>query len=224
LKWDIEEGNNSSLKPLLVALTRFPEKDGLRQYLDAMGLLPNEPGEYSRLDEALTVSDYISELGNIYWFDAETETFPNEHHYLMADIAELSDMQGATFFETPPPEAERETASYQLSARFNGREYRQIAENYGDWYDIEAVLMLLNRIAVDNALNSRFVTLLTDDQTAIVWVVDNNQLARLQQEGLINLSEAQIAMRTGEALANASKREFDVTKWRNRGFLGNTKQ
>ena len=219
MEWDIVEGSNTSLKPLMVALSRFPGQDDLKQYLDSMALLPNAPGEYNQLDEALTAADYISEMGNIYWFDVETGTFPNDHHHLLANIAALSDMQGAAFMETPPAEDEMESASYRITAQFNGKDYQQIAENYGDWYDVEAVLMLLNRIAVDNPLESRFVTLLTGDQTAIVWVIDNNKLDRLQKEGLINLSEAEIAMRTGEAFETIAKSKFDVERWRNRGNL-----
>lgn len=209
LGWQIKEGHHSQLKVLVATLSSYPEPGSLKRYLAAHALLPNKPGEYSRLDTALTVSDYVTELGNIYWFDAETGTFPNNHDHLLAEVAALSGLKEARFTEKPPTDYDAEDEPYLLNATFKGKSYQQVAKNYGDWYDIGAVLMLLNRIAVDQAINSRFVTLPTGDQTATVWTVDNEKLTQLQAEGLIRLSAAEVSMQTGKAFEEEVRKHLD---------------
>ncbi len=205
LGWKIkEEVGYSQLKPLLAALTGYPEAGSLKDHLSDLSLLPNPPdSEYSALDEALTAADYLGELGNIYWFDVETGMFPNEHDYLLAAVAALSGLKDARFSEKPPADYEAENEPYLLSAEFQGKSYRQEAKNYGDWYDVHAVLKLLNRIAVDQKIPERFVTLPTGDQTAIIWVVDKEVLAQLLKEGLITLSRAELSMQEGKIFEKA---------------------
>ncbi len=209
LTWEIQEDNYSMLKPLLMALSNYPEPDSLRSYLDSLEVLPNPPGEYSRLDYALTAADYISELGNIVWFDVETGMFPNNHDYLLADAAALSELRDAEFTEQAPIDYDADDEPYQLRATFNGQHYTQTAKNFGDWYDLHAVLMLLNRMAVDQSLNSRFVTLPTGDQTAIIWVVNDQLLSQLQNEGLIRLSDVELSMQTGKAFEQEMRDKYD---------------
>jgi hypothetical protein len=200
LDWRIkEEAGYSQLKPLLAALSRYPQAGSLKDYLSGLDLLPNPPGEYSRLDQALTASDYISELGNIHWFDVETGMFPNNHDYLLAEIAALSGLKEARFTEQPPQSYEADNEPYLLSAEFRGQSYQQQGENHGDWYDLNAVLLLLNRMAVDQKMGDRFMVLPTGDQTAIVWVVDKETLTQLLKEGLISLSPVGLSMQEGKA-------------------------
>lgn len=208
--WEIKENSFSELMPLIAALSKYPEAGSLKDFLRAQSLLPNEPDEYSQLDKALTASDYLRELGNIYWFDAETGTFPNHHDYLLEQIAALSDLKDIDFAEEPPSDYEAENEPYLLKAEVMGKSYQKEAVNYGDWYDIGAVLMLLNRIAVEQSAESRFVTLPTGDQTAIIWVVENQILTSLLDEGLVRLSPEELSMQTGKAFEVEVKKELEA--------------
>lgn len=197
--WEIEESGFSELKPLISALTGYPDAGSLERYLRAKALLPNKPGKYAQLDDALTASDYLRELGNVHWFDAETGMFPNRHDQLLAEVAGLSDLKEIDFAEEPPSAYEDEDDPYLLKANVGGKWYEQKATNYGDWYDIHAVLLLLNKIAVDQGSQTRFVTLPTEDQTAIIWVVGEQVLGSLLDEGLVHISAQELSMQTGKA-------------------------
>jgi len=208
MDWKIKETDFSQLKPLIAALSKYPEAGSLRRYLKTQSLLPNDPDKYSRLDQALTASDYIRELGNIHWFDAETGMFPNHHDYLLKEVAALSDLKNTDFTEVPPSDYGAEDEPYVLKATVNGKAYQKKAGNYGDWYDVGAVLMLLNEIAVDQSRQSRFVTLQTGDQTAIIWVVENNTLNSLLDQGLVRLSPEELSMKTGKAFEAKVKKQL----------------
>ncbi len=209
LGWQITEDDYSMLKPVLMALSNYPQPGSLEQYLTEQSLLPNLPDEYSQLEVALTVSDFVSVLGNIYWLDVETGVFPNNHDYLLAGVAALSELHQAQFTEQPPNDYDAGDEPYLLRAQFRGKSYQQAAENYGDWYDVSAVLRLLNRIAVDQALDDRFMSLPTGDQTAIIWVVGAQKLTQLQTEGLIRLSAAELSMQTGKAFEQEVRENYD---------------
>jgi hypothetical protein len=206
--WEIKEGDYSALLPLIAVLTQFPTAEGLEAYLRELNLLPNKPGEYSQMDRAVSAADYLQEMGNIYWFDAETGMFPNNHDNLMSEVAALSDLKDAEFFETAPSNYDADDEPYQLRAELDGKSYQRQAENYGDWYDIEAVLALLNRVAVEAKRASRFTLLPTGDQTAIIWVADAATLATLHQRGLVGLSDANLAMVTGKAFEEEVKKAY----------------
>lgn len=197
--WTIQDNAYSQLAPLITALTRFPEEGGLENYLRELALLPNEPGEYSSLDRALTASEYLGELGNVYWFDAETGVFPNEHDYLLKQVALLSDLREVSFTEVAPQDYSSNDEPYLLKAQLGETSWQQRAENYGDWYDLSAVLALLNRIALDQESRYRFVTLPTGDQTAIIWAVEDDLLTQLTDEKLVRISPEEASMQTGKA-------------------------
>lgn len=206
--WSVLEKGDSELKALIMALAKYPEPGSLERYLVSRSLLPNEPDQYNRLDRALTAADYLRERGNIHWFDVETGMFPNYHDDLLADIAELSDFGEVAFSEIPPSNFDADEEPYLLKALVAGKAYQQEAENYGDWYDLGAVLKLMNRIALDQDLESRFVTLATGDQTAIVWVVDDRELTLLVDEGLVTLGADELAMQNGKAFEAEVRSSF----------------
>ncbi len=212
--WTIEEDAYSQLTPLVAALTIFPAPDALPEHLRSAGLLPNAPetdesSDDNQAQDWLTAADYLRNGGNIVWFDAETGMFPNQHDLLLDEVAALTGLKGTTFEEEPPSDYQTDEEPYWLQATLNGTLYRRQAENYGDWYDLEAVLMLLNQIAIDQGLPERFVTLPTGDQTAIIWAVDNHVLDELIEQRLIKLSPAELSMRSGKAFEESVKRALE---------------
>ncbi|GHA18806.1 hypothetical protein GCM10008090_30530 [Arenicella chitinivorans] len=202
--WHITEGPYSELVPLVNGLSQFPEPGSMEAYLREIGVLTKPVSGEVDLERGLTASYFIEALADIVWFDAETGMFPNDHHYLMASVASGTDLKDVSFFETPPSDPNSD-AAYQLRAEVNGNTYYQQAENYGDWYDIEAMLRLMNRVAVAENFKSRFVTLPTSDQTAIIWSASDDALQTLSQRGLIALGDATLSMVNGKAFEDEVK-------------------
>lgn len=207
-EWEIKETDSSELKQLISSLSKFPEIGSLERRLRELSLLPKEPGEYSNLDKALTAADYLTELGNVYWFDTETGMFPNDHHLLLKEIADQSDLSEISFSEVPPSDYDADNEPYQITASINGKTYNKKAENLGDWYDVGAVLSLLNEIALDQGRQSRFVPLPTGDQTSIIWIVEEANLTKLLKDGLVQVGSPELSMQIGKEFEERVKKEL----------------
>ncbi|ASP37622.1 hypothetical protein CHH28_02580 [Bacterioplanes sanyensis] len=210
--WHIRSQPGSELKALIATLVQFPQPGSLQAYLNELGLLPNPPGEYNDLNNAVTAIDYLREMGNSVWFDAETGVYPNQHDYLMASIVDSTDLAATEFSETPPGLDASYDVPYQLEASINGKTYQQEARNLGDWYDLEAVLTLLNQLAVDQDSQYRFVLLPTGDQTAIVWAANADALNTLLAKQLIELSPAELSLATGKAFEQAVQTQYGAVE------------
>jgi len=102
-------------------------------------------------------------------FDAETSAFPNGHHLLLADVAELAgrDLKGVRFEELAPTDEEdlRGEGHYTLIAFMDGKRYAVKARDLGDWYDVPATVGLVNTLLKERKSAARVVTLETGDQT-----------------------------------------------------------
>lgn len=140
----------------------------------------------------------LTEAGYIHSFDVETGMFPNQHDSLLRDLAtRLSpDLDDVFFEETYPPQ---DNGQYRLLAYADGFLYQCEAANYGDWYDVEAVLSLLNRLVEDRGLTQRFVVLYSTDQIASVAVAPRSALQFAFDQRWIVPGQAQQAMESGKA-------------------------
>lgn len=105
-------------------------------------------------------------------FDVETGTFPNEHDRLLRQLAQLvaPDLNGAVFEEVAPKLAANDEpiGPYQLRAYFAGKLFQIEAQDRGDWYDVDAVLQLLNAMLAYHQSSQRLVPVATGDQTLTV--------------------------------------------------------
>ncbi len=199
-KWKIKEDNETSLSTLINVLAKFKSDAELIEYLNRLKLLSGK-GAYGDYDQtpALTVDSFLLSYGRVYWFDVETGMFPNEHHFLLHAIARLSpDFKGVKFVEIAPKDYNDDKTPYQLSASLKRKSYQQTAENFGDWYDLSAVITLLNTMAKASESKDRFVSLPTGDQTAIVMVIEKKSLQTLIDDGLMIISDHNQAMLLGK--------------------------
>lgn len=199
--WDIA---NPDLDDLIGTLTRYDSADAVSAAMKAHGLLNGngEPGILEYFGEAwkpLTGSDWLLKAGNLYSFDVETGMHPNNHDYLLYELARLfgDALAEATFAETAPHWDSDEP--YQLHATLGDREWHRQAENYGDWYDVSAVLNLINEMAADIGLSDRIMPLETYDQTATVIVGPGQSLIAAAADGLIFPAGAAASMERGKA-------------------------
>lgn len=136
------------------------------EQLQAMGFVRAGEADPSALETADVVSVLMA-AGYAHWFDVETGQFPNAHDSLLRELAALvrPSLDGVVFEEIAPQDDE---GPYQLVAYADGKIYRTRAENQGDWYDVGAVLRLLDALLQARKTPDRFLPLDTGDQTLIV--------------------------------------------------------
>jgi hypothetical protein len=141
--------------------------------------------------ESDSAENILVAAGLAHWFDVETDRYPNEHDSLMRSLALLvaPDLQDAVFEERPPGLHADESHPYEITAYANGKRYRTLAGNYGDWYDVDAVLRLLNKVMEDAKAPSRFTPLDTTDQTLIVVAASPATMANAVKAGLLHVGE-----------------------------------
>lgn len=188
--WQFDDAlAGTQLRPVIETLVRFNGRDELVAYLRDMQLLVHTPEDEETLSVALIAVDYLAFLGNTAGFDAETGMYPNEHDVLLAELAGYSDLSGATFAEQAPGSDNPQQQPYVITAHLGGRDYRTEATDYGDWYDVAAVITLLNTMAVDHQSNYRYVVLPAYDQFVNVWVAPAQALASLVKDGLVVVSD-----------------------------------
>ena len=196
--WQFDDASGTQLRPLINTLLQFSSRAGLAQYLKQQYLFTaqNEESDLSDqalLDQALTVLDYMMLMGTVAGFDGETGFYPNEHHVLLSSLASLSDLSAATFTEQAPASENPDHKPYILNASLNGKDYRVEAADYGDWYDVSAVITLLNTLAADHASAYRYIVLPASDQFVLVWVAPQKALAELVHKGLIRIPAGIVA-------------------------------
>lgn len=138
--------------------------------------------------------------GHAYWFDVETGMFPNEHDSLLRSLAGLiaPTLDGVVFEEVAPHRDDAE-GDYVLRAYVDGWQLETPAENLGDWYNVDAVLRLLDAVLTERNASQRFVALDTGDQTAIVVAATPEVLSAAFQSGLLTPGDPDAAEEIGKA-------------------------
>jgi hypothetical protein len=175
------------------ALDAFPETGSVVAYLRERGLV-SEADDVSMQGGAIAPESALEGLGHATRFDTETDQYPNEHDTLLVQLAALAPaaLRGVVFEEivrgTPGGvdlgggliadgvtddegsmiEGDAPEGDYLLHAYDDHARYEVSAENLGDWYDVDAVIGLLNVVAHEHGSDVRWLMLETGDQTAIV--------------------------------------------------------
>ena len=210
--WGIAGPN---LDELIHTLTHYDSADAVRETLHSRGLLngdgnPDVLEYYGEEWKPLTGSDWLLKAGNQHWFDAETGMYPNEHDALLYELAGLfgDAMAAATFAETAPPWDSEEP--YVLRASLGDREWNRPAENFGDWYDVGAVLDLINEMAADIGSPDRIMPLATYDQTVTVIVGPGESLIAAAAERLVVPASASAGMERGKAFEEEIRRQYRI--------------
>ena len=209
--WDIVEKQDNALSVLITTLDRFESDTELGTYLTDIGALGGK-GAFEDDDSlpSLVPQSFFEARSRVVWFDAETGMFPNNHDWLLAEIAaKANDLYTARFTEIAPADYDSDDP-YTLQADLNGKTYELQAENYGDWYDVGAILTLLNMLSIDQDLDDRFVMLPTGDQTAIIMVIHRSALRTLIDDGLMIKASPDDPMATGKAFEEQVRAAFSL--------------
>jgi hypothetical protein len=159
--------------------------------------------DFSALDDDRFES-ILTAAGRAYWFDVETDNYPNQHDHLMRKLARLvrPALDGAVFEEQAPPLKEGDSSNadiYELFVYADGLRWHISAEDLGDWYDLDKVLILLNRVLIDRGSAQRLRVLQTQDQTATVVGGSVSALQNAFRSGILRAGGAQSAESSGKA-------------------------
>jgi hypothetical protein len=212
--WDLPMDSAADLALLVATLAHFATDAEANGYLvqlglaDGAGLWPDE-AEW-RAEPALSVQDKLLRRGRLLAFDVETGFWPNRHDLLLAELAALAGppLSNARFAEEAPPPDNPDGLPYRLSATLDGRDYAIEASDYSDWYDLAAVLQLLDRMAMEAGMPQRFVPLPTGDQTAQVLVAPADAIATAVRDGQLAITDADGALATGRAAEAAFRQRL----------------
>lgn len=186
--------------------------------LRAAGVIESSPDEITaKMQEGADTNDrhavdlsdpdsFIGALateGIVVMFDAETGTVPCDHDRLILQFAECSRGQ---FSPQWPVQFWHQKSDddfdgpYTVQFVYQDRLFRTGVENYGDWYDVEAVLKLINFALETAAQPQRFITLDSNGQVALfVFAEPAAFLPIAKRYGLPLSDDASKAMRAGIA-------------------------
>ncbi len=188
------------------SLVKYPDVASAEKALRDLGFAldkpaaPRDEGDEERAP--VSIQDVLVARGRSHWFDAETGMFPNEHDALLADLAALAKptLDAVVFEEVPPSDsdADMDRGTYKLHAYVDGMRYSLDAENHGDWYDVEAVVGLVNALLVAKKSDTRLAILPTGDQTVIVVAGPARAIKSLVDTKLLDLGGAADSERVGK--------------------------
>jgi len=118
-------------------------------------------------DNASLRYEFLEYSGNYTIFDAETGYVPVDYDTLIIEIAKLSNgvlSNIEVYMDTQMDEDYN--VNYILHVFANNRVYISSPEDIGDWYDVNHVVGLLNKILEDKGIKERYVQLVSGDQMA----------------------------------------------------------
>jgi len=138
--------------------------------------------------------------GHAWWFDVETDRFPNYHDSLMRHLAALvaPALDDAVFEETAPRMGDAESVPYRLTVYAGGKRLQAQALNLGDWYDVDAVMNLMNATMKEIGSDIRFIPLPTGDQSLIIVGAPQPAIDRAIRARLIRKGDAKESERAGK--------------------------
>lgn len=155
--------SDEALRSTVEALTRFPEAGGLEARLRELGLV----ADCATNGDVLDAPEVLVACQRGTHFDPETGTYPVGHDALLAELALLAPgaLDDVVWEEIPPGAAhagliadyavedgelvenEASEGPYALRAYSRGERFEIPAQQLDDWYDLEAVIALLNAVA-----------------------------------------------------------------------------
>lgn len=123
--------------------------------------------------------------GVLVAFDAETGMLPCRHDGLVRDFARASRGKFApTAVSEQWHQAHEDDFEAEYTLRFieSGRLYEGRLRNFGDWYDVERTVEMINQALVDAGHLEQFVLLESDGQVASYVFADPERLQPLADE------------------------------------------
>jgi hypothetical protein len=135
-------------------------------------------------------------------FDAESDQMPCDHHWLLFDFADATYGKFTPEYATQYWQQKNKDdfdAPYIVQLIYKNRMFRVGAENYGDWYDVEAIHRLVNLALETAGQSERFIALQSRGQEAIFVFADPKAFLPIAAKyGLALADDAAQAMKKGQ--------------------------
>jgi hypothetical protein len=149
--------------------------------------------------------------GRALAFDAETGMFPNDHDEPLRELAWLCRpaLDGVVFAEIPPRDYDTPDG-YVLEAWVGGERLTTPAENLGDWYDVDAVIGLVNQSLRAAGSDCRILALPAEGQVAVVAAGPAAALLAGIRAGHLAISDPDLARQIGREFEDKVLRELDA--------------
>jgi hypothetical protein len=200
--WKLEDINlQTALNELEQAHVISEAPDVLLSRMNKNRLLQGEPPvDISDPSELIAA---LESAGRLVMFDAETGMLPCKHHHLLLEFAKATG--GELQIESPSEIWQQKgdddyDAPYKVQFVNQGKLYRFGAENYGDWYDVEAVHRAVNTVLKELRTENRFVELASDGQMASFVYANPAVFLPIAEKYRLPLSEdANEAIKKGKA-------------------------
>jgi len=150
----------------------------------------------------------------VAFFDVETDELPVRHDKLILELALIS---GGLFAPTCCREVfiketgkkDPFTQPYQVEFIHGDRLYRFVARNFGDWYDLERVLIACNKALEDAGVPQRFRESEGDGQCASVAFITPAQERLLSDSFYISFGkDPNTALKKGKAFEDQVKEQL----------------
>ncbi len=169
----------------LAALAKFPRDGALRAHVERLGFRTS-----SAASAATTARELLAGGGHVVTFDVETDRSPNQHDVVLHRLARAGGPElAAALFEERPPRGGG-PAEYELCGYARGERWCARGRDLGDFYDVDAVVGLLNAMSRDAGAIARFVALATADEAVSVVTGPAAGIAALVDEGLLELGSS----------------------------------
>ncbi|MCI5057137.1 MAG: hypothetical protein MRY83_13575, partial [Flavobacteriales bacterium] len=110
----------------------------------------------------------VLEASDVFlWFDAETGFIPCEYDALIKDFESISQGKLKLNVWMDAQMSSDDYTTYKIYVAANDKIYIMEPEDIGDWYDVEMVFGLMNKIAAEAGISEEYVFIDTGDQTVM---------------------------------------------------------
>lgn len=177
-----------------------PSSATLEARLRDLGLLPSVDDMQIALESDIPqdAHDLLMRGHRLIRFDTETDDVVNHHDGLLGQLAAMAQpaLRGIVFEEVPPSEADPE--HYELRAYKDGELISTRARNLGDWYDVRAVVGLLNMLSRERHSDLRFADVTTGGQESDVAVGPEGGLLQAFEAGVLKAASPDAGTSVGK--------------------------
>jgi hypothetical protein len=150
----------------------------------------------------------------VAYFDVETDELPVRHDKLILELASISKgvFAPACCKETFIKVSDKKDPfkqPYQVTFIKGDRLYRFVARNFGDWYDLERVLIACNKALEEQGVPQRFRELEGDGQCASVAFITPAQERVLRDSFYVSFrKDPNAAMQQGKGFEDQIKKKL----------------
>ncbi|KGO83243.1 hypothetical protein Q763_04335 [Flavobacterium beibuense F44-8] len=159
------------------------------KYIRDIGLVDNDfdavvfkTNDFSYDD--LVIYKSLYKAGISIEFDTESSAYPADHDNLILEFVKHTrgKLSGVKAYQETRFNAPKDSTDTQLFVTYKDKCYVMFPENFGDWYDMDTFLNLLNTIVKEAGIKEEFVAVYTGDQYANYIFGERKKVEKLKKD------------------------------------------